>query len=214
MTISEKMYQIAKSLNQLNSNGEVKAFTGNEKGYAKVIDIIRGMSVLVIYSPASMDDKLIISLDFTESVVKKDRITVENTIAKFKKVFNTQEIKEYTLQLVGNKSIRTRNYFDVTNESLENILQFIENIMINFKDDLIKLLIKDSSGKETICYLPTKADIEFAESQLRQSPDEVIGIKAVLDQVELNYMEAEERLKENWRYITERNIELWFVKNK
>lgn len=59
-------------------------------------------------------------------------------------------------------------------------------------------------------YLPTKADVEFAESQLRKSSDEVIGMKNVLDQVEVNFNQAEKELKEDWREITRKNIEIWF----
>jgi len=66
----------------------------------------------------------------------------------------------------------------------------------------------------TIFYLPTKADVEFAESQLRKSTDDVTGIENVLDQVEANLKIVGKPLKENWRQITRRNIELWFGKEK
>lgn len=60
-------------------------------------------------------------------------------------------------------------------------------------------------------YLPTREDVELAESQLRTSPDEVISIAAVLDQIEINVKKAGKFLKENWREITKRNIiEIWF----
>jgi len=60
--------------------------------------------------------------------------------------------------------------------------------------------------------LPEKSDIELAESQRRETPDEVIGIDAVLDQVEKNFKEAGKPLKENWREITKQNIKIWFSK--
>jgi len=61
-------------------------------------------------------------------------------------------------------------------------------------------------------YLPEKADVEFAESQLRNSSDEVVSLDAVLDQVEKNIHEEGKGLKKNWRQITKLNIEVWFEK--
>lgn len=59
--------------------------------------------------------------------------------------------------------------------------------------------------------IPTKEDIDLAESQLRKNPDEIIGIETVLDQVEINFKKAGKSLKENWREITRKNIEIWFA---
>ena len=61
-------------------------------------------------------------------------------------------------------------------------------------------------------HLPTKADIDLADSQLRKTPGEVIGTEAILDQAEVNFNKAGKPLKENWREITRRNIEIWFGK--
>ena len=78
--------------------------------------------------------------------------------------------------------------------------------------------LRRSTAKESILSqdisLPTKTDVEFAESQLRGSSDEVIGIRTVLDQVESNFKKSGKPLKENWRNITERNIEIWFSGKK
>lgn len=62
--------------------------------------------------------------------------------------------------------------------------------------------------------VPQKADVDYAEEQLRKTSfAEVIGLDAVLDQVEANFTKAGKSLKENWREITKRNIEIWFSKN-
>jgi len=63
-------------------------------------------------------------------------------------------------------------------------------------------------------YLPTKEDVEFAESQLRKFTDEVIGIEAVLDQVDSNFRKVLKSLKPSWREITRINIENWFGKKE
>ena len=68
----------------------------------------------------------------------------------------------------------------------------------------------DNSSPSPALYLPNKADVEFVESQLRKSLDEVIGIEDVLDQVEVNFSKAGKPIKDNWREITRRNIEIWF----
>ncbi len=60
--------------------------------------------------------------------------------------------------------------------------------------------------------LPSKADVEQAKSEICRSPDEVICIGVVLDQVEVNFNKAGKPLKENWWEITRRNIEIWFGK--
>lgn len=61
-------------------------------------------------------------------------------------------------------------------------------------------------------YLPEKNDIEFAESQLRKTDDEIIGLETVLDQVEINFKKAGKPLKEHWQEITKQNIKIWFSK--
>lgn len=73
----------------------------------------------------------------------------------------------------------------------------------------------ESSSDETtysVSDLPAKADVEFAESQLRQLPDEVVSIEAVCDQVRVNFDRAGKPLKPNWQEITKENIKIWFGK--
>jgi len=80
---------------------------------------------------------------------------------------------------------------------------------------------KASSGfmKKTVttfreAHLPDKGHVELAESQLRKTLDEKIGLQAVLAQIELNFNKEGKQLKDNWREITRRNIILWFGKEK
>ncbi|MFZ4440839.1 MAG: hypothetical protein ACOYOS_20690 [Syntrophales bacterium] len=61
--------------------------------------------------------------------------------------------------------------------------------------------------------LPENSDVDYAEMQLRKtSSDEVIGVDAVLDQIEDNFKIMGKPFKKNWREITKRNIEIWFGK--
>jgi hypothetical protein len=57
-------------------------------------------------------------------------------------------------------------------------------------------------------YLPTKADVELAASQV---PIGVQGnIDAILDKIEHNVLTAGKILQDKWRMDTERNIAIWF----
>lgn len=61
-------------------------------------------------------------------------------------------------------------------------------------------------------YLPEKSHIECAEAQIRKTPDEVVSIENVLNQIEKNFSKAQKLLRDNWRTITKHNIEIWFGK--
>jgi len=77
-------------------------------------------------------------------------------------------------------------------------------------EDLKNINRSDSNRKTHEPTIPTKEDIEVAESKLRNTPDEVIGIDTVLDQVKDNFQKAGKPLQSNWLEITKRNIEIWF----
>ena len=106
--------------------------------------------------------------------------------------------------LAAHLPIRRSSWKDRPNEDL---------IDMNQSDGQINIQVRNTNAS-TIFYLPTKADIEFVESTLRKSLDEVIGIEDVLDQVVTNFKKDGKPLKENWRQITSRNIELWFGKTQ
>ena len=91
------------------------------------------------------------------------------------------------------------------NEGLEKAMKLgrIDNIPSSINPSLIT----------TIFYLPTKADVDEAEDELRKtSSDELIALDPVLDQVKADFTKAGKPLKDNWRDITIRNIEIWFKK--
>jgi len=93
---------------------------------------------------------------------------------------------------------KRKNWNDLPEEDLTDLSQNIEPSGDKIRD--------------SVSYLPIKADVEFAESQLRKSSEEVIDIENVLDQLELNFNKILKPLKENWREITRRNIRIWFGK--
>jgi hypothetical protein len=72
--------------------------------------------------------------------------------------------------------------------------------------------VTDSNQRNIpISDLPTKEDFESAYKMLTHH-GESISIDAVLDQIETNAIENGLTLKNNWRVITEKNIEIWAKK--
>jgi len=63
----------------------------------------------------------------------------------------------------------------------------------------------------SIFYLPIKADFESAYRTLVR-PGEAVSIDAVLDQIEITATKECRSLKNDWRMITEANIETWSKK--
>lgn len=106
---------------------------------------------------------------------------------------------------------------------LPNHLKFLIEHKVLEKKDADKYIFtvgqvteKDSNvgNYSPIGYLPTKADIEFAYSQLRKMPGEGIGTEDALNQVEVNFNKEGKPLKPKWRQITRENIKIWFGKKK
>ena len=60
-------------------------------------------------------------------------------------------------------------------------------------------------------FLPSKEDFESVYRSLTRS-GQSISIDAVFDKIESNAMNNSLTLKNNWRTITEKNIEIWFKK--
>ena len=60
-------------------------------------------------------------------------------------------------------------------------------------------------------YLPNEDDFESAYRQLC-SPGQKLDEDSVLDQIEKNAIKSGYNLKEHWRLITKRNIQIWVIK--
>jgi len=98
--------------------------------------------------------------------------------------------------------------FPLTQAQGESLLREIEYIQ-NANKELSNFDVHNDKS-----YLPTKADVEFADSQLRKNTDEVIHIEVVLNQLAAYYKKSKKPLKNNWREITILNIPVWFGKKK
>lgn len=124
----KKMFAIAESLNELNDRGEVKGFSGNERGYAKVLEIKRGC---VIWVHHLNDDRLIIDLMVSEAAAGRYSEITTIAISRFKDFFNFMFAKESWKHSMGSNNSE-RYYIDVSEIQLEEILKIVNKIRLNF----------------------------------------------------------------------------------
>ncbi len=122
------MFEVAKSLAQLNTAGRVKGFSSHEKGYARVLDIKRGCSIFVHHL---RDNALIINLRVTPTAHRLYAKIVTNSISIFEKSFSTK-VQRMEWEHVINGNQATIYYVDVSDMSLEKIQEKLGQIMANF----------------------------------------------------------------------------------
>ena len=128
-TNEEKMFQVAESLGQLNANGQVKCFSVNEKGYARVLDIIRGCSICVHHLH---DNTLIINLSVTPTAQRLYAEIVKNAILIFKNSFNIPVLKKEWNHAIDDNNSAEMYYVDVSDMSLDKIQEKLGQIKTNF----------------------------------------------------------------------------------
>jgi len=128
--IAEKMHSIAEELGELSAYGKVKCFSGNEKGYAKILQIKPGCSIWAHYT---LDDELIIDLIATETAQVKYPDIVKETTAKFRSFFHQETIAESWQHSIDIKNKGMQHYFPITETPLDQIFQIIEELTTYMK---------------------------------------------------------------------------------
>ena len=128
--VARKMYLIAHQASDLNAFGKVKAYTGNEKGYAKIVIVNGGCKIWVHHTKT---DELTIGLMVTESAKRYS----DPAIIKFKSF--TEHIGYQLIECLWEHSAkaadkRRKYYIDVTNDSFETIGIIIEKLKIVFRE--------------------------------------------------------------------------------
>ena len=126
--IAGKMRMIASHVNDLNSEGIVKAQTGNEKGYAKLVSINNGCRVWVHHT---LDDKLIVDLMFTKSAASTHPDVVKTALAAFDRFARDSgySVSRRSWQHSINRSdTRQQYYFEITTLEDEAIVQIVDNV--------------------------------------------------------------------------------------
>lgn len=124
-TIEDKMYFIAKRYNYLNDKGKVKAKRCNEKGYAKIKDIVRGCSLFVHHMN---DDQLIINLLVSTAAKTRYEIVCNKAVDVFKKHFQSDVSCTLWENSLGGGYVYDRYIVDVTNKDLPELLTMIEDV--------------------------------------------------------------------------------------
>jgi len=97
-------------------------------------------------------------------------------------------------------------------ESRGEVKSLLKILTDNSKEDLANRSYLSGKEDSNASALPNKDDVEYADSMLRKHSDETVSINSVLDRVDVNFKKAGKTLKDNWREITRRNIEIWFGK--
>lgn len=131
-----KMHLIAKHVNDLNANGKIKAQTGNEKGYAKLISINSGCRV---WAHHTLDDKLIIDLMFSESAENKHPDVVKAAVTTFERFAKDSG---YLVSIVQwqhsiDKSERKQHFFEISKVGDDDIIELIDKVRVAFGAPLL-----------------------------------------------------------------------------
>ena len=113
----------------MNKDGKVKGFKGNEKGYAKVIEVCRGCSVWV---HREKSDDLIIDLLVSPSANENNPTLCGNTIQKFKEFFDFSSKSSKWNHSIDTHKDHERHYVVVTEKSITEIIDIVENLKQKF----------------------------------------------------------------------------------
>ena len=125
MDVSEKLYHIATYLGELNSKGNVKGFSGNEKGYAKIKQIVRGCSVWVHHEK---NGELIIDLMISPAALEKNPAESDQSVKLFKKYFGFSVKNSLWQHSIDKHNDHDRYYVVVSNHEVKEIINHIEKL--------------------------------------------------------------------------------------
>jgi len=121
----DKMYFIAKHFNWLNDKCRVKAINGNEQGYAKIKDIVRGCSLFVHHMN---NGQLIINLLVSSAAKSRYEATCSKAVDVFKNHFQSDVVSTQWESSMGVGRVYDRYYVDVTNKQIPEILKMIDDV--------------------------------------------------------------------------------------
>ncbi len=127
------MYLIASQADDLNVDGKVKAFTGHQKGYAKLVVISSGCKVWAQHTRAN---KLTIDLLVTESAAQKWPDIKKLAVSTFEAFAKGNGYKLAEIQWQHSASeadTRQQHSFEITNESSEAISLLIDKLKLAFR---------------------------------------------------------------------------------
>jgi len=142
--------------------------------------------------------------------VKKDSCQIENNHLLIRKKVVRQDVIDEIARMVEldnnkNKDTVTIQLSKQTVGLMDTILSCCYNSYVG--EDLPA----GNQSKTLAVYLPTKEDFESAYRMLARMGVE-ISVDTILDKIETNANDSNTLLKDNWRIITEKNIEIWSKK--
>jgi hypothetical protein len=130
-TVAGKMYLTAKKVNDLNANGKVKAFSSNEKGYARIFVVKPGCAIWMHHTK---DDRLTVSLMITEAMSSRFPVTEHAAIKKFE-IFAGERLRLEEFEHSINKwDKRLKRYVEVTSSSYDEIATLVDQVLTTFSD--------------------------------------------------------------------------------
>ena len=127
-----------------------------------------------------------------------DYLSIRNWVLEFTGGHQNHQDWRGTIEIEGTN----RGYFRWGGESLGERRQ-TRYINLNNIKDIISSISMDAPSSP---YVPTRKDF-IAAYQMVSSLGQSVQIHKVIDQIERNLKQKGYILKDNWRYITERNIE-------
>ena len=130
--LARKMYAIADHVGDLNTSGKVKAQTANENGYAKVLSINSGTRVWIHHT---RDDKMIFDLMVTHAAgLEHPEVTkhTEGAFNKFASDAGYEVLNRPWQHSINKKDVRQQWYFDITNDSIEDVCALIGKLKLAF----------------------------------------------------------------------------------
>ena len=128
--LAKKMHRIASQVNELNSDGKVKA--RNEKGYAILYSVSNGCRV---WAHHTSKNRLIIDLMYTKSEAFKHPDLIKAAIAVFEQFAqksNRQVAIDSWQHSMTPSDTRTQHYFDISSEDDQTISDLIKGVRLAF----------------------------------------------------------------------------------
>lgn len=127
ISTEDKMYQVSKHFGDLNSKGKVKGFGANEKGYARIKNIVNGCGLLVHHTN---DEELILDVMVSPTALSRYGATCQRVISTFKNILGSEVRQRKWTNAMGNSGEWDQYFINVTNRELPDILRLIDELKV------------------------------------------------------------------------------------
>lgn len=129
LSANEKLNIIAGKVGDLNNQGKVKGFSGNENGYAKIIPIKNKRSGAAVWIHHWNNGRLIIDLTITHKAAERYEPETSMASTVFKK-FAGSKIKSMPFRHSINETNEANMlYIDVTDFTIEKIEECVDELL-------------------------------------------------------------------------------------